>query len=141
MEYSRRRLGLLLPAILAAPRLFATGQDMLPSKAYPFADIPVQSKGRNKSRRILAGETHTGFPISMNENDIAPGGIPHPPHHHVAEQVFIVLAGELEFTIAGQTTRLGPSSAAYVASNVEHGLKNNGTSPARYCVITLGKNA
>ena len=79
MEYSRRRLGLLLPAILAAPSLFASEQDVLPSKAYPFADLPVQVKGRNRRRPILAGETHTGFPISMNENDLAPGGIPHPP--------------------------------------------------------------
>src|SRR5487761_42014 len=140
MEYSRRRLGLFLPAILAAPRLFASEQAALPSKAYPFADLPVQGKGRNKHRHILTGETHTGFLISMNENDLAPGGIPHPPHHHIAEQVFLVLVGELEITIAGQSTRLGPSSAAYVASNVEHGIKNGGTTPARYCVITLGKN-
>ena len=140
MEYSRRSLGLLLPAILASPSLLASAPDVLPSQAYPFADIPVQVKGRNKQRHILAGETHTGFPISMNENDIAPGGVPHPPHHHVAEQVFVVLTGELEFTIGGKSTRLGPGSAAYVASNVEHGLRNVGTAFARYCVLTLGKN-
>jgi quercetin dioxygenase-like cupin family protein len=46
--------------------------------------------------------------------------------------------GTVDMTISGKTTRLGPGSVAYIASNELHGLINNGTDAAHYFVIALG---
>jgi mannose-6-phosphate isomerase-like protein (cupin superfamily) len=140
MECSRRDLGLLLSAFLAPRNLFSSEEGVLPSKAYRFEGLPVRTNGQNTSRPILAGKTHTGCGISISENDITPGGMPHPPHHHETDQALLVFEGTFEVTIAGESTRLGPGSVAYMASNVEHGIKNVGTTHARYFSVTLGGN-
>ena len=46
--------------------------------------------------------------------------------------------GTLEVTIAGETSRIGPGSVAYVASNQEHGVRNPGPGHAQYFVFALG---
>jgi quercetin dioxygenase-like cupin family protein len=138
MECSRRNLGLLLSALLAPRSLFSSEEGVLAARAYRFEDLPVKANGENSSRSILAGKTHTGCGVSISENDIAPGGMPHPPHHHETAQALLVFEGTFEVTIAGESTLLGPGSVAYLASNVEHGIKNVGTTHAKYFSVTLG---
>jgi mannose-6-phosphate isomerase-like protein (cupin superfamily) len=64
--------------------------------------------------------------------------MPHPPHHHVHEEMFLVSKGTLEVTIAGKSTVIGPGSAAYVHSDEEHGVRNTGQEPAQYFVVAIG---
>ncbi len=138
MTCTRRKLGLFLQLLLAA-KGHAVEKTPLRAKAYRFEDLQVRAKGQNRSRSILDGTTHTGFPIELHESELAPGAMPHPPHHHEHEEVFLIREGALEVTIAGERARLGPGSVGYVASNVEHGIKNVGTSRAQYFVIALGR--
>ena len=95
---------------------------------------------QNASRPVLEGETHSGWHIELHESALQPGGMPHPPHHHVHEEMFLVREGTLEVTIAGQTSRLGPGSVAFVASNDEHGVRNVGRDHAQYFVLALGRD-
>ncbi len=46
--------------------------------------------------------------------------------------------GVLDVTLDGMTSRIGPGSVAYVASNVQHAVRNSGDSPAQYFVVALG---
>ena len=71
MNYSRRDLSLLLPALAAASAAAQT--TALPSKTYKFEDLPVRTNGQNRSRAVLKGETHTGFPVEMHMTELAPG--------------------------------------------------------------------
>jgi mannose-6-phosphate isomerase-like protein (cupin superfamily) len=138
MECSRRDLVLLIPALLAPRSLFSSEEGVLGPKAYRYEDLPVHTDGQVSRRPFLAGRTHTGSRIEIHEVDLAPGGMPHPPHHHEIEEAYLVRGGTLDITLAGETTRLGPGSAAYIASNVEHGIKNVGTTHAQYFVVVLG---
>ena len=133
MKLSRRNLGLLLPALAAAQ------SKALPSKCFRYEDLPVRANGENRSRAILNGQTHTGFGVEMHETELAPGLAPHPPHHHVHEEMVMIREGTMEVTISGKSVTLGPGSVAYVASNEEHGWKNVGTTRARYFVLALGR--
>ena len=137
MKFSRRDICLLLPA-LAATTGYAADDAALPSKAYPFGDLPVHANGENKSRPVLAGQTHSGFAVELHETDLAPGGAPHPPHHHVHEEIFLIREGMIEVTIEGKANRVGPGSVVYVASNQEHGVHNPGPAHAQYFVFALG---
>lgn len=137
MEISRRNLCLLIPALASVPA-FAADDDFLPSKAYPFEELPVHASGENKSRAVMAGKTHTGFMVELHETDLAPGGAPHPPHHHDHEETFLVREGTIEVTIEGKAHRVGPGSVVFVASNQEHGVHNPGTGHAQYFVFALG---
>ncbi|MGH7125120.1 MAG: cupin domain-containing protein [Stellaceae bacterium] len=109
----------------------------LPSKVYKFEDLPV----RGKSRPVLRGETHAGVPIELHITELGPGERPHPPHHHVHEEMVMVKEGTLEVTISGKVTRIGPGGVAYVASNEEHGWSNAGGSRAMYFVFAIGRES
>ncbi len=114
---------------------------MLPSKAFPFDDLPVKINGLNKSRAVLNGETHLGFAIELHMTELAEGQAPHPPHQHVHEELLMLQQGALDATIKGETTHITAGSVVYLASNDEHGWRNPGPGPAQYFVIALGKDA
>ncbi len=138
MNLSRRDLGLLLPSLMAAASGSSSPSKRLPSQAYSFQSLPVERQGKNEFRPVLEGTTHTGFLIELHETTLAPGREPHAPHHHPHEEIFLIRAGEVEVTIAGRSSRLGPGGVAYVASNSEHGIRNPGQHLAQYFVLALG---
>ena len=137
MNYSRRDLSLILPALAVAGA--AAQGPALPSKTYAFADLPVRANGANRSRAVLQGKTRSGFQIETHQTELAAGEAPHPPHHHVHEELLMIREGTLDVTISGRSVKLGPGSVAYIASNEEHGWRNVGTGRAHYFVVTLGR--
>jgi len=136
MNYSRRDLALLLPALAAAQQT----PKALPSRVFKYDDLPVRVNGENKSRAVMKGETHSGFQIELHITEIGPGQAPHAPHKHVHEELLMLKDGSLDVTVSGQTTRVTAGSIVYVASNETHGWRNPGESPAQYFVIALGND-
>jgi mannose-6-phosphate isomerase-like protein (cupin superfamily) len=137
MDQARRELCMLLPTLVvtSARRSENTG---LPSKVYSFESLSLQTSGQNAFRPILGGKTHEGFRVALHETDLAPGAMPHPPHHHEYEEVFLIREGLLQVTIGERSSNLGPGSVAYIGSNEEHGIRNVGHSHAQYFVLELG---
>ena len=142
MTYTRRALAFLFPALMAGQQQSkppAPG-GTLPSKAYPFGELNGRQSGAIKLYQILTGNTHTGYRVDLHESDLPGGGVPHPPHQHVHEELLFVREGELEVLIDGKWTRLAPGSCAYMASNDLHGYRNPGTATAKYYVLALGND-
>lgn len=140
--YSRRDLGLLLPALAALP---ANAQQTEPkpppkqltSKAYIYENLPVKQNGENVGRAVLNGATHKDDPVELHITELAGGQQPHPPHRHAHEEILMLKSGQLDCIMNGETIHLTPGSVVYVASNDLHGWKNPGTTPAQYFVISL----
>jgi quercetin dioxygenase-like cupin family protein len=131
----------LLSLIAAAAAKAAAADNVLPSQMHRFEDLPVKVSGQNRSRAVLKGETHSGFPIEMHMTELGPGQAPHPPHHHMHEEMILIQSGTVEVTISGKKANLGPGSSAYVASNEEHGWRNIGDEPALYFVLAIGRDS
>jgi mannose-6-phosphate isomerase-like protein (cupin superfamily) len=140
MTYSRRDLCLMVTT-LAASTGVADQKTALPSKAFPYEELPVRKMNGNEQRPVLDGELHTGFNLEVHQTRLAPGGMPHPPHHHLHEEMFLIREGTVEVTISGHITRMGPGSVGFVGSNDEHGVRNVGATHAEYFVVALGKDA
>jgi len=140
MPYSRRELGALVAAAAGASGLGAQN-GKLASRIWLYDELPVQTDGPNRMRQVFQGETHSGFLLEAHETDLPPGGAPHPPHHHVHEEMIAIREGAMEVTISGRSARLGPGSVAYVASGEEHGWRNVGDTRARYLVLAFGRDA
>lgn len=138
MNPSRRDLGLILPVL--ASTASAQENKTLPSKAFKYEDLPVRINGQNKSRAVLKGETHSGFPIELHMTELGPGQAPHPPHKHVHEELLMLQQGTLDATIKGEATKITAGSIVYLASNDEHGWRNPGPGTAQYFVIALGRD-
>ena len=137
----RDQLALLLPALATIAASPARSADLptLKSVTYRFEDLPSKPSGQNVSHAIFDGLIHTGFRIEAHETELGPGQEPHPPHHHVHEEMMMIVNGTLDFTVNGKTTRLGPGGLGFAGSNDEHGVKNPSTdAKARYFVVAFG---
>ena len=142
MDNSRRTLlqtlSFMAGALAGAPLAVAAADQPIASFATPFNQLPVHANGANVSRPILNGLTLAGCPLEVHETTLSAGSEPHPPHHHVHEEMFLVSQGTVEVTIAGKTTALGPGSAGFVHSGEVHGVHNPGAVPAQYFVVAIG---
>jgi mannose-6-phosphate isomerase-like protein (cupin superfamily) len=130
----------MLPALAASAAYAAEKPAVLPSKVYEFKDLPVRKSGALTMRPVFEGFTHDGFRIALHESDLPPRAMPHPPHHHLHEEAFMIRQGELQVTIEGKVSRAGPGSVVYVASNQVHGVRNVGSTHAQYFVLELGSD-
>ncbi len=135
MKCSRRELAILLPVLASAQQ-----SKGLPSRVFKYDELAVKVNGENKSRAVMKGETHSGFPIELHMTELGPGQAPHAPHKHVHEECLMLKNGLLDATIEGQTTHMTAGSIIYVASNEMHGWRNPGPERAEYFVIAFGNN-
>ena len=140
MNCTRRDLAFVLPALMP---IDATGETaVLPSRAYAFDTLPVKTNAANhmEIRDVFRGKTETGCPLALHISTLPVGQMPHPPHHHVHEELMLIKQGRLQFTISGQSSTVGSGSVVYINSNEEHGLKNVGDEPAQYFVVEIGSD-
>jgi quercetin dioxygenase-like cupin family protein len=76
----------------------------------------------------ISGETGaTGASVAYAE--IEPGGAI-PMHHDSANEVDIILEGELEYEVDGEAKLIGPGVLVQIPSEVKHRVRNRGERPA-----------
>lgn len=78
-----------------------------------------------KTKQILEGITLkaiSGDKTMMTFFEFEPDAII-PPHKHQHEQITYVIAGEIEFTVEGETRTLKAGDGVVIYSNQEHGAK------------------
>jgi len=143
MKMTRREMCLLLPGAMlpaAVARAKNSGQsESLASGAFAFETLtPHTAASGAQTREALKGKLATGESLETHATTLPAGAMPHPPHHHVHSEMFLIREGNLELTVNGKTYRLGPGAIGFVRSNEEHGVKNVGTTPANYFVVEMG---
>ena len=139
--------------LVALSALAAVGAGALEAQEAAAADKPLPESGSwtfdslkanaspdgHVTRPVIRGVTATGEAVEVHETMLPAGQMPHPPHKHRHSEFLFIRDGDLEFTSGGKTSRIGPGSVAFNGSNVMHGLKNVGTTPANYFVIEIGR--
>jgi mannose-6-phosphate isomerase-like protein (cupin superfamily) len=138
MPISRREICSLLPFAVMASSLASAADPTLPSGVFPFQGLPVKQGKGVQTRSILKGTLATGEQVEVHETLLEPGAGPHPPHRHKHSEMWLIREGTVEIAISGKANEIGPGSAAFVASNEEHGIRNPGTTPASYFVVAVG---
>jgi mannose-6-phosphate isomerase-like protein (cupin superfamily) len=131
-------------ALAAADSISAqsTAMTVLPSKAWTFEELRADKSPDGAGfRPILKGKLATGEILEVHETMLPAGGMPHPPHHHVHSEMWLVREGTVEFNVMGKKKNIGPGGFAFVASNEEHGITNVGKTQAKYFVVAVGPDA
>jgi len=145
MSVTRREMCALLPVLLPLAtqlRAFA-GDSSLPSGVFSFDQAPMHVANNNAQvRLIMRGKLATSEGIEVHQTTLPPGGAPTATtHHHPHSEIWLIREGTIELTVKDKKFRLEPGSVGFVASNEEHGIRNVGTTPARYFVVAVGPGA
>ena len=145
MEISRRDLCALFPAaalLSALPLQSESTETLSNSQVFSFDKLPVhRSADGAEMRPVLQGKLPTGEMLEVHETTLPPGAMPHPPHHHLHSELWLVREGNVELTINGRGQTIGPGGVGFAASNQQHGIKNVGKIPAQYFVVAVGPGA
>ena len=85
-------------------------------------------------KTILPPEASNGA-MSIVDS-VSPAGSGPPRHiHHREDEAFVLLTGECEFWMAGQSFVRGPGETTFVPRGTEHTFKVLGDRPCRHLVI------
>jgi (S)-ureidoglycine aminohydrolase len=93
--------------------------------------------GAGGTRQFFSRATTMGARMDLHATQLEPGKSSHDPHHHRAEEMIIMLDGEVEEYL-GPAEKGGKSKQAtshdiiFLRSNEYHAIRNIGTKPALY---------
>ncbi|MEZ5099257.1 MAG: cupin domain-containing protein [Thermoleophilia bacterium] len=94
-----------------------------------FADLPVSEPYEGSTRRAIEGEKATVIRYTLDE------GHAFPLHRHPEEQITLVEAGELDFTLGTETRRVQAGDYVVVPPDVEHCARSLRGTASLLCVV------
>ena len=102
--------------------------------------LPIKHSAVGTSQAVTHGTLPTGEGVELHNSTLLPGKQPHDPHRHEHEEFIFLREGPFDWLIDGAREPAGPGEILYAASNVLHGMRNTGTTPASYFVLAIGPN-
>lgn len=109
----------------------------LASTVFDWEKLAVKPTKVGSRRAVMNSPTVTCSNLECHVTTLNAGEVPHAAHRHPDEEIVIVKEGVMEVTVNGVTSRGGPGSIFFYASNDEHGMKNVGGTTASYHVVRI----
>ncbi len=123
------------------PARIARGTDLFShNEVFRWQETPVQPGKPTAIQSLAQGALPTGEGVEMHNTVLQPGMEPHPPHRHEHSEWLLIREGQCEWLLEGKRAAAGPGDICYAASMQLHGIRNVGTTPARYFVMAVGPN-
>jgi len=121
-----------MPLMMAAAETPKLG-----SRVFTWESLVVQPSAVGERRDVARNPTATLGEFECHVTTLNPGRASHPPHTHPQEELIILRDGTLDVHINGGSTRVGPGSLFFFASNDLHNVQNVGDGPATYFVFNF----
>ncbi|HLJ79118.1 MAG TPA: cupin domain-containing protein [Acidobacteriaceae bacterium] len=139
MRLTRRDVSLCLLSIVVTAAALALGESrgkVLGQSAYDWNSIPAQNTPTGETRHFFRGPTPMLDQLEVHATTLNPGVGSHPPEKRAHEEVIIIDRGEVEAYVNGTWTKLGPGSVILNTPNQLQAIRNAGSGPATYHVIS-----
>ena len=119
------------------PLFMATaGPTTLPSGVFNFDALKVETTKSGERRSVCQQATATLDQLEVHITTLKPGEQSHPPHRHPHEEMMLLKEGTLEAFVNGEHIPMPTGSVLFLAPNDLHNVRNVGTTPATYFVVT-----
>lgn len=102
------------------------------SEFYDWNDIEYRETEKGGVRSILRRPTALLSELEMHVTTLNESTASHSEHIHHAEEIILVIKGEVEESINGIPHRVGPGSLILLIDDVSHGIKNVGKGQCEY---------
>ena len=102
------------------------------SKFYDWNDIEFQTTSKGGKRQVMQRPTSLLSEIEMHVTTLNEGVTSHAEHVHSNEEIILIIKGEVEESINGTPTRMGPGSLIFLTDEDPHGIKNVGKGQCEY---------
>jgi quercetin dioxygenase-like cupin family protein len=122
-------------AVLVIAGAVRSQQPVMGSTVFDWNAVAVKPTKTGATRNFFRSATPTLDEMEIHATTLNPGEAPHPPHQHPDDELVIVKEGTVEVLVNGKTSRVGPGSVVFQASNQLHGIRNAGTGKATYFII------
>jgi uncharacterized cupin superfamily protein len=133
-------VGCLSVLFCGAVAVAAVAEDAKPvigASAYNWTDFVAKTTDVGEYRKVFDGPTATIDRLEVHITTLNPGQSSHPPHKHGNEELVIIKEGTVETLVDGVWKRVDVGGVIFNASNVVHAIRNVGTGPATYHVISM----
>src|SRR5262249_45689119 len=91
-----------------------------------------ETKDGSEIRELLAHRNSAIVHQSLAEARLPPGKATTPHHHPKTEEIYYILEGTGEMTIAGETRAVGPGDAIAIPPGLRHTISNSGTCTLKF---------
>jgi quercetin dioxygenase-like cupin family protein len=122
---------------LAAVAAVVETRPLVGESVYDWNTMAPHKTEVGEVRSVVQGPTATLDQLETHITTLDAGKASHPPHRHPNEELIILDKGTVEVLVNGAWKCIGPGSIVFNASNVLHGLRNVGSTPAQYHVINF----
>jgi (S)-ureidoglycine aminohydrolase len=97
-----------------------------------WEDVPFKKRKKGGSRSFFERPTAMLERLEMHVTTLNPGIQSHPPHTHRPAEIILMLEGESEEFIDGQSYRAQAGDLYFLGSETLHTIKNTGKQPCTY---------
>jgi mannose-6-phosphate isomerase-like protein (cupin superfamily) len=96
-----------------------------------ISNVPVRERSGLYSHILLQQQDAAQSNLAVTWVEVKPGKRQR-LHHHLAEQVYVIVQGEGKMQVGEETAVLHTGHMVYIPSNQPHGIINTGNEPLVY---------
>ena len=100
-----------------------------------WKEFVVRKTDKGESRPVFDRPSSMFERFDVHATALDPGFASHDPHHHRAEEVILLLKGDVEMQIGQSFYKAGAGDIVFLASGSLHALKNTGHEQCGYFAI------
>jgi (S)-ureidoglycine aminohydrolase len=100
-----------------------------------WKDLAVTKTDKGESRPIFDRPSSMFERFDMHATNLNAGMISHPPHTHRAEEIILMIKGDVQMQIGENFHNSTAGDVIFLEANVPHALKNTGSEQCSYYAI------
>ena len=138
---TQRIFALVLLTFLTTAGLAVRSQSVktspMTSTAIEWNAVEAKTNATGSSRKFFEGPTANLEVLECHASTLNPGATNHVILKRLNDEVIIVKEGTIEAFVNDKWVRVGPGSVIFNAANTPQSMRNVGSGPATYHVITF----